>query len=1188
MTKQSILASDGKGLCLLSLDAGGSRGISQLTILSHLMYRINNDIDSKPSERPCTIFDMIGGVGSGGFIAILLAVLGLTAEEASEEFANLSLNILDKQDIDAETRTNALRGYVNDLLAKYRIDQNSRLIDTNNRSKGCKLAVAISYKHNTGSICILRNYTSRQEKSLNLTITEAVLATLATPPLFASAQIIKDTVMFDYIGADLILNNPTQEVVAEAHEAFGAEENVACLLNLGSGHAGVFSTPEDSSMVELAKLLERLAMDGERKAESIGSQMGQLGLYYRFNVSHGLEINRVGKITMDPGVITQQTQAYLGKVHVSHQIEACTSALRLRTKVASLNQLRYLGGIQSISPQLPPLTKTFVMRKEPWNFIEKALLSERDIRDINGPRMLFVTGIGGCGKTQLMLRFMKEHKSRFIYQFFIDGSSEDRIRDDIVRNVRSLGTEHSRRTFEDCILFLSQPSQNGLSLLLYDNVDDPNLDLSSLLPHGDSCAIAITSRNYVLGELNPKAHLPLDIMSLEEATELLLHGSSPFKVVTDHIRKDIVALAEALGSLPIALQQACAYMRQTKCSARSYLSRLSKNKAKLLSQKIKYQVDMQSISTYAAFEMSFEKLPETSKKLLRLLSYFHWAGFPLELINQAADHSFLDYKETLVEHDNDFYVGRQCLKSIFLRDGEWDVMTLDEMILSLQNYSIVTLIQGVDTLLVQMHLLTHEWVQTCIQQSEKHEFECASIVLLALGARKDRTASTQYLASHVLHTAPLWNRLNVNNKTAFGCILYENGLYHKALQLQEAVVEELRRNPDTGDIKLSNTLRNLGLTFSALGQMNVAKELQEEVVNLRNKFLGECHPDTITASFNLASTYLGLGRLREAKEFQEEVLKLRKEILGEHHPDTISASHDLSNTYFHLGRLKEAEVLQEEVLKLRKEILGERHPDTISASHGLAVVYSRLGRLIEAEVFQEEVLKLRKEILGERHPDTIWALHELAIAYSDLGKLDEAEVLQKEVLKLWKEILGEQHPDTIMASSHLASTYFDLKRLNEAGMLQEEVLKLQKETFGERHPDTIRASSILANTYADLGRLNEAQWLQEEALRLSKETLGERHPRTIHASGSLARTYRKLGRLNEAKFLYEEAVKPRKKILGDHHPLTIRASNNLEWARHWLEDRGAASETTTALKVPPSAIPDSLLLSAIHRPWHEL
>ncbi|KIM19800.1 hypothetical protein M408DRAFT_30919, partial [Serendipita vermifera MAFF 305830] len=258
------------------IDAGGSRGASQLTILTHLMHQLNHDIRSDPPERPCTVFDMIGGVGSGGFIAILLVVFGLTVEDTLEEFINLSVNILGKQDIDAETRTTVLLKYIDDLLTKYEIDPTLRLLDGNNRSKGCKLAVAISYRSNAGSVCFLRNYITRQGQAPNLTIAEAILATVATPPLFTSTQVLKSTTTFDYIGEDWALSNPTREIIAEAHEAFGADEKVACLLSLGCGHAGIFAAPDSSSMKEWNKLLERLAMDGERKAESLGSHMGPL------------------------------------------------------------------------------------------------------------------------------------------------------------------------------------------------------------------------------------------------------------------------------------------------------------------------------------------------------------------------------------------------------------------------------------------------------------------------------------------------------------------------------------------------------------------------------------------------------------------------------------------------------------------------------------------------------------------------------------------------------------------------------------------------------------------------------------------------------------------------------------------------------------------------------------------------
>ncbi|KIM25294.1 hypothetical protein M408DRAFT_212102 [Serendipita vermifera MAFF 305830] len=131
---------------------------------------------------------------------------------------------------------------------------------------GCKLVVPISYKHHTGSICVLRNYSVRKEKTLNLTIAEAMMATLATPPMFTSAQIRKDTATFEYTSADWTPSNPMEELIAEAHEALGAEQKVACILSLGCGHPGVFAAPKDSSTAAWNEFLEYLVADSERKA----------------------------------------------------------------------------------------------------------------------------------------------------------------------------------------------------------------------------------------------------------------------------------------------------------------------------------------------------------------------------------------------------------------------------------------------------------------------------------------------------------------------------------------------------------------------------------------------------------------------------------------------------------------------------------------------------------------------------------------------------------------------------------------------------------------------------------------------------------------------------------------------------------------------------------------------------------
>lgn len=57
-----------RGLCLLSLDGGGVRGLSSLYILRGLMLRLNDERErlNLPQVKPCDIFDLIGGTSTGG------------------------------------------------------------------------------------------------------------------------------------------------------------------------------------------------------------------------------------------------------------------------------------------------------------------------------------------------------------------------------------------------------------------------------------------------------------------------------------------------------------------------------------------------------------------------------------------------------------------------------------------------------------------------------------------------------------------------------------------------------------------------------------------------------------------------------------------------------------------------------------------------------------------------------------------------------------------------------------------------------------------------------------------------------------------------------------------------------------------------------------------------------------------
>jgi hypothetical protein len=104
---------DTTGLCLLSLDGGGIRGLSTLFILKNIMDRLNRERDyaNLPPVKPCEVFDLIGGTSTGGFvrnvfsfsalantsslIAIMLGRLGLGVDECISAYIELMKTIFE-------------------------------------------------------------------------------------------------------------------------------------------------------------------------------------------------------------------------------------------------------------------------------------------------------------------------------------------------------------------------------------------------------------------------------------------------------------------------------------------------------------------------------------------------------------------------------------------------------------------------------------------------------------------------------------------------------------------------------------------------------------------------------------------------------------------------------------------------------------------------------------------------------------------------------------------------------------------------------------------------------------------------------------------------------------------------------------------------------------------------------------
>jgi tetratricopeptide (TPR) repeat protein len=138
---------------------------------------------------------------------------------------------------------------------------------------------------------------------------------------------------------------------------------------------------------------------------------------------------------------------------------------------------------------------------------------------------------------------------------------------------------------------------------------------------------------------------------------------------------------------------------------------------------------------------------------------------------------------------------------------------------------------------------------------------------------------------------------------------------------------------------------------------------------INTKLYGLETSETLDATENLALSLCALGQVEEAERLLQDVVRLREKNC----PDECS----IANTKSHLstiwgiqGYYEKAEKIKMEVIRWRRSALGPDHPATLIALNGLAKILREQERYEESKRLKLEVLAGRMKVLGASHPDT--------------------------------------------------------------------------------------------------------------------------------------------------------------------------------------------------------------------------
>ena len=648
--------------------------------------------------------------------------------------------------------------------------------------------------------------------------------------------------------------------------------------------------------------------------------------------------------------------------------------------------------------------------------------------------------------------------------------------------------------------------------MVYDGADGHYQIVEKFFPPGNGGNILITSRNLGLERITLDS-MKISTMREGEAVSLLLK-SAKLDDTSSHISNLARKLALELDGIPLAIDQAGAYMQSTQCDIADYLELFTKHKHELMSApEFKgasdydtttygtWDISMQRIECMAAMESGQEALAAQSAiRIMRILAFLYHANVPEALFKNAADN----YVKRDVDEEQNANVPLSVKlldhETLFLdQKGDWEKMTFLKGIQVLLSFSFIE----VHNKLYSMHALVHCWNRNRIPKSEIKLYQKARALLSCSVVNDyhfDNYAFCKLLAPHV--------RSNI--------------LYASELELESTYCDD--------------DYEKFAVVFHHIGSWNEMEKMLLATAKWRGNMLGSDHPSTLSSMANLAYAYWLQGRWDEAEKLEVEVMNAGKAKLGSDHPSTLTSTGNLASTYRNQGRWDEAEKLEMEVMNARKAKLGSDHPSTITSMANLASTYWNQGRWDEAEKLFVEVMNASKAKLGSDHPSTLTSMANLASTYWNQGRWDEAEKLFVEVMNASKAKHGSDHPVTLSNMGNLASTYRSQGRWDEAEKLEVEVMNASKAKLGSDHPVTLSNMGNLASTYRNQGRWDEAEKLEVEVMNASKAKLGSDHPVTLTSMANLAFTYWSLGRWDEAESLLSSTVNTMKEVKGSQHP----------------------------------------------------